>query len=465
MAVLKVYAVRNQLKRAVNYAANEEKTSIDTLGNKKLDSIITYAANPKKTEQRLFESALNCQSVETSYSEMQRTKKKFGKEDEVLAYHYIQSFKPGEVTAEEAHQIGIEFAQKCFGDKFEIVIGTHLDRKHFHNHIVVNSVSFVDGKKLRSTPQAYYNLRKISDELCIKHGLSVIQNPKRKGKHYAEWKAEKENRPTIRGRIREELDEIINQSYTMKEFWRNLNREGYTIHRKGENIKHTSIIPPFGKRPVRLDSLGDMYTEEAIQNRIMKARNVKRIIPQAKRYRLKGSLQTSSRKRMKGFMALYFHYLYLFKKIRRNKAPKRVSFFMREELTKLNKYQKQFSFLYTHNIETAEQLNEYKRECENKMSRLSDIRKELHEERKAKNHEERKEENYEERKSENEENKEHISEINSELRKLRSDVRMCKAVFEVSENIAEKQRQIQELYEQEKIEKEAKQHEHRRRSR
>ena len=152
MAVLKVYAVRNQLKRAVDYAANEEKTS--------LDSIITYAANPKKTEQRLFESALNCQSIETSYSEMQRTKRKFGKEDEVLAYHYIQSFKPGEVTAEEAHQIGIEFAQKCFGDKFEIVIGTHLDRKHFHNHIVVNSVSFVDGKKLRSTPQAYYNLRK-----------------------------------------------------------------------------------------------------------------------------------------------------------------------------------------------------------------------------------------------------------------------------------------------------------------
>ena len=139
---------------------------------------------------------------------------------------------------------------------------------------------------------------------------------------------------------------------------------------------------------------------------------------------------------------------------------------MREELTKLNKYQKQFRFLYTHNIETVEQLNEYKRECENKMSRLSDIRKELHEERKAKNHEERKEENYEERKSENEEeNKERISEINSELRKLRSDVRMCKAVFEVSENIAEKQRQIQELYEQEKIEKEAKQHEHRRRSR
>lgn len=119
MAIIKVYAVRNKLHRAVDYAANEEKTS--------LDNIIDYAANPSKTEQRLFESAINCSSVENAYTEMMATKRKFGKTDKVLAYHYIQSFKPGEVTPELAHKIGVEFARECFGDKFEVVIGTQVD--------------------------------------------------------------------------------------------------------------------------------------------------------------------------------------------------------------------------------------------------------------------------------------------------------------------------------------------------
>lgn len=182
MAIVKVYAVRNKLKRLVDYAANEEKTS--------LDKIISYAANPDKTEQRLFEAAINCSSVENAYKEMAATKKKYGKEGKVLAYHYIESFKPGEVTPELAHRIGVEFARKCFGDRFEVVVGTHLDRHHIHNHIVVNSVSFVDGGKFRSTPKSYYNeIRKVSDELCREYGLSVIDVPKHRvctmpsGKH------------------------------------------------------------------------------------------------------------------------------------------------------------------------------------------------------------------------------------------------------------------------------------------
>ena len=126
--------------------------------------------------------AINCSSVETAYKEMMATKKKYGKEDKVLAYHYIESFKPGEVTPELAHKIGVEFAQECFGDRFEVVIGTHLDRHHIHNHIVVNSVSFVDGGKFRSTPKSYYNeIRKVSDRLCREYGLSVIDDPQHRG--------------------------------------------------------------------------------------------------------------------------------------------------------------------------------------------------------------------------------------------------------------------------------------------
>lgn len=240
MAIVKVYAVRNKLHRAINYAANEEKTSLERL--------IGYAANPDKTEQRIFESVLNCNSVETAFDEMVATKRKYSKEDKVLAYHYIQSFSPGELTPELAHSIGVQFAKECFGDRFEVVIGTHLDRKHLHNHIVVNSVSFLDGGKFRSTPKSYYNvIRKISDRLCIENELSVIDNPIHKGMHYAEWKSSNDGKPTIRSQVREELDEIIKSSYTMQIFWKELERRGYTVHRKGNNIKYTSIIPPFGK--------------------------------------------------------------------------------------------------------------------------------------------------------------------------------------------------------------------------
>lgn len=449
MAVVKVYAVRSKLKRAVEYAANEDKTS--------LDNIIEYAANPDKTEQRVFETAINCSSVETAYKEMVATKQKYGKEGKVLAYHYIESFKPGEVTPELAHKIGVEFAQKCFGDRFEVVIGTHLDRHHIHNHIVVNSVSFVDGGKFRSTPKSYYNeIRKISDELCRKYELSVIEEPQHKGMHYAEWKAINEGKPTIRGQVREELDEIIKASPTMQVFWLELKRRGYVVHRRGENIKYTSIIPPFGKRPVRLDKLGTDYSEEAIKQRIIAQQNGIYIMQPSelkKVYKIKGNIRTAPRKKLRGFQALYFHYLYLFKKIRKRRTPQRVSFFMREELIKMERYQKQFRFLYDNSIETAEQLKQYQSAQEERINDLVEQRKKL----------------YNERKNKDEQGKEEITKqvtaINFILKKCRADVRMCKAIFTDTEKLEEKYRQAQALQEEAIKETEVSKHEHKRRSR
>lgn len=427
MAITKVYAVRNKLHRAVNYAANEEKTSLDRL--------IDYAANPDKTEQRIFESVVNCTTVETAFDEMMATKRKYGKEDKVLAYHYIQSFKPDEVTPELAHSIGVEFAKECFGDRFEVVIGTHLDREHLHNHIVVNSVSFLDGGKFRSTPESYYNtIRKISDRLCRENELSVIDNPKHKSMHYAEWKALNEGKPTIRGQVREELDEIIKSSYTMQIFWKELERRGYVVHRKGENVKYTSIIPPFGKRPIRLDKLGTEYTEAAIMERIIAERNGIRTMPPSQRrktYKYNGNLKTVPRKKLKGFQALYFHYLYLFKKIRKKQTPQRVSFFMRDELIKFDRYQKQFKFLYSHGIETAEQLQAYQAAQEQQIENLTKNRQNLYNERN----------NTDEQAAQ----KQQISEINGALKVCRADVRMCKAILTDADRIKEKYHTAQEL--------------------
>lgn len=205
VAVTKVFAIRVRLDDRVRYITDGEKTS--------LASSIAYISNPEKTEQFFFTSALNCSSVDTALSEMMETKQQFGKMGGVLGYHFIQSFQPGEVTPEQAHAIGLEFAKRLFGKRYEVVISTHLNKHHLHNHLVVNSVSCVDGQKYHSSPESYYNdVRGTSDELCRENDLSVIA-PQGKGKHYAEWKAEQGGKPTVRGVIRADIDAIIHQAY------------------------------------------------------------------------------------------------------------------------------------------------------------------------------------------------------------------------------------------------------------
>ena len=128
MAITKVFAIRVRLDDRVKYVTNGEKTT--------LDASIAYAVNPEKTEQNFFVSTLNCNSPETAFAKMTETKQDFGKTGGVLGYHFIQSFAPGEVTPEQAHAIGVEFSRQLFGTDFEVVIGTHLDKHHLHNHIV-----------------------------------------------------------------------------------------------------------------------------------------------------------------------------------------------------------------------------------------------------------------------------------------------------------------------------------------
>lgn len=167
MAITKVIAIRSRLDSRVNYVTNSKKTT--------LAAGLTYITNPEKTEQSFFVTTINCGSPETAYREMQQVKQRFHNTGGVLGYHFIQSFAPGEVTPEQAHKIGVAFAREVFGDAYQVVIGTHLDRAHLHSHIIINSVSFLDGKKYHSSPISYYNtIRKTSDELCKAENLSVL---------------------------------------------------------------------------------------------------------------------------------------------------------------------------------------------------------------------------------------------------------------------------------------------------
>ena len=181
MAVTKIWSVKGALKSVVDYAMNPDKTLNDYYTNSELQSlkdVIDYAVESEKTEMQYFVSGINC-NPEFARDQMTETKKLFHKQDGIIAFHGYQSFKPGEVTPELAHKIGKELAEKLWGDRHEVIVATHLDRGHIHNHFVVNSVSIVDGKKFNACKQSYALMRKVSDELCIKYGLSIVEKPQK----------------------------------------------------------------------------------------------------------------------------------------------------------------------------------------------------------------------------------------------------------------------------------------------
>lgn len=453
MAITKIWSVKSRLDTSLNYIGNPEKTGLKP-DIEAVEGAIKYIENKDKTENCSYVEAFNC-SAANAFADMINTQKLFGKtgrKNGVLAYHLVQSFRDFETTPETAHQCGVELVNRLFADKYEVVLATHIDRDHLHNHIIINAVSFVDGSKYRRSFKDYFvDIRGISDEICREHCLSVIENPQNRGMHYAEWKALSSGKPTIRGQMRIELDGIIAQSKTMIHFFELLRKNGYQV--RSGNRKYTAIKAPYSERYIRLKSLGDEYTEESINERIRAARSGIRLTPpsyQTKVFRIKGSLKSYRRKKLTGFMALYFHYLYFFKKIRRRQASKKTSAFMREEIIKFNRYQKQFHFLYDNGIETAEQLAEYKADREDKINVLKEKRRLLYTERKNTD--------------EQEEISNKIAEINAELKTCRAAAGMCGAISEDARRISEKYKILCAISAEE-MKKEDKRNEHKRRSR
>lgn len=155
----------------------------------------------------------------------------------VLAYHIIQSFSPGEATPDQVHEIGCEFARRFLADRFECTVSTHLDKGHLHNHVVVNSVSYADGKMFRNNFDTYYHgIRQVSDELCRENRLSVIETDG-KGKSYDEWLSGQTGKPTIRGMVRKDVEQAIAAADTFDGFITELQNMGYTV-KYGPRVEH-----------------------------------------------------------------------------------------------------------------------------------------------------------------------------------------------------------------------------------
>lgn len=396
MAVTKIWTIHegSDIKQVIDYAANEGKTVLnihvetdetynqlerqqfqDVIDytmtgyhdeNDDMANVIDYAAKGIKTEQKKYVSGINC-SPEYARDQMMLTKTHYHKKGGILLWHGYQSFKPGEVTPEEAHKIGLELAQKLWGDDYEILVCTHLDTAHIHNHFVVNSVSFRTGKKL---DVRWKDMARESDRLCRQYGKSVVDEPKMKGKHHAEYQAEQEGRPTWTTAIKQDIDECIAESRNLQEFFTALKSRGYTIK---ANTKYFTLKPPGKERFVRIDRrLGEAYSLVGIENQIQE--NVK-----SGRYRMPEEKMTrkiyTSRPRytVTGYKALYIRYCYMLGVFPgKHMTAKQVNYLYREDLTRMHKIRKETQFICSNKIETLQDLTDTEFELQQDLKRYQD---------------------------------------------------------------------------------------------
>ena len=228
-----------------------------------LSKALDYIENPDKTDGKMLISSFGC-SYETADIEFGYTLSQALDKGSNLAFHLIQSFAPGEVDYEKAHEIGKQLADAVTKGQHEYVVTTHIDKGHIHNHIIFCAVNFVDHHKYNSNKRSYYGIRNMSDKLCRENGLSVVVPGKgSKGKSYAEYQAEKTG-TSWKGKLKIAVDALIPQVSSFEELLQRLQAAGYEI----KPGKYVSCRAPGQERFTRLKTLGADYTEEAIRERI-----------------------------------------------------------------------------------------------------------------------------------------------------------------------------------------------------
>ena len=384
MAVTSLWRVKGAIGRLILYTANPDKTVekkvIDTGNNdtdpeQALGDVISYVGRNEATEDMEYVYGINC-NAKVAQKQMMAVKRKFKKLGGVVAYHGYQSFAEGEVTPDEAHKIGIELADELWGDHFQVLVTTHLDKEsHIHNHFVINTVSKLDGHKFHRTEKDYYKMREVSDRLCREHGLSVVSKPAEKGMNYAEWQAEKEGKSTVRGTIREAIDMAVRASVTPKQFLDFMDEFGFVIDQSG---KHAKIKQVGNERFVRFRSLGPGYSIEEILERIDnndKSR-LPKIPPQEDvRQVFDGEDEPVSEM---GYVPLYRSY-------RRaldiaNERPRtniRIYYLVRQDTSAMRLYTDSLDLVVDHNLKTGQDVINYKTEAMRQIDENRKLRQEM----------------------------------------------------------------------------------------
>jgi len=429
MAVSKIWKVTVRLAQVIDYALNPEKTAADNFTPEQyqaLADVLQYAKDEEKTEREFFVDGINC-NPSTARDQFVTVKEQFGKPDGIQAYHGYLSFKEEDISPDLAQKIGMEFANRVWGKRFQVVVTTHLNTKHLHCHFVVNSVSFVDGKRLANEEKAWFKFRHIADELCQQYKLYYDPNPVRGRSNSYYYNLRKAGMPDRYDRTRSAIDEAISKSRSIGEFKYILDQMGYK-YELSESLKYWTVIPKGWKKPIRMYRLGEDYTNDRIKERLRENRDKIFLEPYQKQpYRPRQyNLATREHRIRKkgGLYGLYLHYCYKLGYLPKYKQPNpaRLHYLLREDLYKVDQLSAQVRLLGRENISTSEQLFLYKSKAEEEIKRLNADRTHLRNEIRKVNIDD----------DSLSTAKLKISAISERLSELRKDIRLCDAIAERS---------------------------------
>ena len=445
MATTKIWKVQKRLDRVIDYATNEEKTKNEFYKETQdnfysVRQALLYATNPDKTEKKFYTTGINCE-VENAIEQMIATKKKYKKEKGILAFHAYQSFAKGEVTPDVAHQIGVKLAEEMWGDRFEVVVSTHLNTQCIHNHFVLNSVSFKDGYKYYSNLENTALLRKMSDDICDEFGLKVLGEKEGKsGINFENFYRRSLANSDYYKFAKEDIDYAINHSWTYQEFIKRLRDTGYEIYFRADKI---SIRRYPYKRNIRIErAFGEQYSIDNIKNKICSRYPIREEVIKPKTYvgklYLKGSLKKFSKP--KGIRALYYYYCYLLKVYPKKNMEYKLTPTMRAEVRKMEEYSQKNRFLAKYRITTLQELQNVKKEQEKSLRKHLNARDKLYYKKKNLNTEEEKDEVYKE-----------IIGVTDEIKAIRKEIRFCN---EIENSVPVMKNEIREMDEREKMQKE-----------
>ena len=335
--------------------------------NNRLDVLIRYVTNQDKTEEQVLTAYLNCDPGH-AYQQMMDTKRAVGKTDGRQAYHIIQSFAPGEITPDLAMELAQKFVDEQLAE-YETVIGVHTDCQHIHAHILFNSVQWGVKAKYHSNAKSYYSqIRATADRLCREHGLSVIiEGNGKKSMSYIEWLRQSKSQPTYRSMLEADLKSSIEDANSIGDFFRLMERKGYEIkhgNRLGFKLRGQShFMYPERKNP--------QYSEEGIRavidgnmNAIFMGKQLTVIHRQPYKPYKKHPKYT-------GFLALYYHYLYILGKIEKQQYPPRITGKMRQEIIRFEQLRAQFQFLNENGISTEADMTAFVEKAEAKIKALT----------------------------------------------------------------------------------------------
>ena len=358
MAITKIKAIKKRLDHVIDYITNPTKTSKDLY--QELHDTIGDSKTKNMQEEQLYISTINC-NKDSVYEDMMFIKKRFSKLDGILGFHAIQSFKEGEVTPEIAHEIGVKLAQEMWGDRFEVIITTHLNTNCLHNHFCLNSVSFKDGRKYYDNHKNYALLRDTSDRLCDEYHLSVLKEkecPKSKLKYENFLKGEYKS--NYIKELKEDIDFAIGQSYSYDDFLIIMKKMDYIVENRAGKL---SVRRSDRARNTRIERVfGEDCSLQNIKEKIYDWNRTRVPFPEARaidrKYKYSSNNKTKFRDikkpKITGIRALYFYYCYLLKVYPKKKH--KMSKELREEVKKMDMISKEAVFLSKNNIKTDKEL-------------------------------------------------------------------------------------------------------------